>query len=209
VKEYLTLIGQNRGWFNKQCNLELIEKLIGSNKMAILNNKGEIMFTRGFVEDKGIFYSNTTYKDIYMRVSKVTNYKGSEYDIENNYYDDGYDWTRKHNLTTSKYNNKVISTYSGKSIGLMRANIGDTVEYDGMTQLIDSSIAETYWVDKEGALWITDGIKNIPATKVVESEDSYCNYYLLGSDAKVYDSAIAVRLFVADKWAFPDQFPEL
>lgn len=65
IKDYLSKISSNRGWFFNPKNIELIEKLIDS-KMAILNGKGEIISTSGFhKEEDGNFYSNTSYKTSY------------------------------------------------------------------------------------------------------------------------------------------------
>ena len=65
VKDYLTKIASNKGWFYNQKNIELIYELI-SSKMAILNSNGEIIATKGFHQgDDGNFYSNNSYKAVY------------------------------------------------------------------------------------------------------------------------------------------------
>ncbi len=65
IRDYLTKIGSNKGWFYNKKNIELIEMLIDS-KMAILNGNGEIISTSGFHKGSdGNFYSNTSYKTSY------------------------------------------------------------------------------------------------------------------------------------------------
>ena len=53
IRDYLSLIAQNKAWFKRRSNIELIDLLIDapSSKMAILNGRGEIIHTNGFVED--------------------------------------------------------------------------------------------------------------------------------------------------------------
>lgn len=65
VKDYLTKISSNKGWFYNPKNTELIYELIDS-KMAILNGKGEIIATEGFHQgEDGNYYSNDSYKSLY------------------------------------------------------------------------------------------------------------------------------------------------
>lgn len=66
IKNYLTKISSNRGWFYNKKNTELIYELIDS-KMAVLNGKGDITATEGFHKDEdGNYYSNTSYKSSYL-----------------------------------------------------------------------------------------------------------------------------------------------
>ncbi len=65
IKDYLSKISSNKGWFYNKKNIELIETLIDS-KMAILNGNGEIVATSGFHKgEDGNYYSNTSYKTSY------------------------------------------------------------------------------------------------------------------------------------------------
>jgi len=84
IRDYLTRISSNKGWFNNDNNFSLIGDLIES-KMAILNAKGEIHATKGF--SKGIdgnYYSNDSYLDTYRFLSSYSyGYYGfSDYDID-------------------------------------------------------------------------------------------------------------------------------
>ena len=64
IRDYVSLIAQNKSWFKRRSNIELIDLLIDapSSKMAILNGRGEIIYTNGFIEDNGVLYSNQSYK---------------------------------------------------------------------------------------------------------------------------------------------------
>lgn len=65
VKDYLSKIASNKGWFKNPMNWELIEDLADS-KIAILNGQGEIRCTTGFHEGTdGNFYSNCSYTNYY------------------------------------------------------------------------------------------------------------------------------------------------
>lgn len=65
IRDYLSKIASNRGWFRNKQNIALIEELIDS-KMAILNSKGEIISTSGFKKGPdGNYYSNDSYSFSY------------------------------------------------------------------------------------------------------------------------------------------------
>ena len=82
ITDYLALIIHNKNWYTNEDNINLIEKLIGtSNKLAIMNADGHTTLIGNFIEDGGVFYSNSTYKT-YTR-----SYKDWDYDWE-------YDWEK-------------------------------------------------------------------------------------------------------------------
>lgn len=94
VRDYLTPLSNNNEWFHTKSNIELIYKLIGS-KMAILNNRGEIIFTNGFTEDNGVMYSNSTYKENRVRRSSYSGYYSTPYSYQSNYgYSSGYNYNK-------------------------------------------------------------------------------------------------------------------
>lgn len=78
ITDYLSLIIQNKNWYTNEDNITLIEKLIGgSNKLAIMNADGHTTLIGSFIEDNGVFYSNSSYK--------VYDYSRSwNYDWDNN-----------------------------------------------------------------------------------------------------------------------------
>lgn len=63
ITDYLSCIIQNKNWYMVEDNISLIEKLIGgSNKLAIMNADGHTTLIGNFIEDGGVFYSNSTYR---------------------------------------------------------------------------------------------------------------------------------------------------
>lgn len=85
VKEYLSLIIENYKFYQDDNALKLIEKLIGSsNKLAFLSKDGHIQMINNFIEDEGIFYSNSSYKPV--ETTTITPRHKSCYS------DIGYDW---------------------------------------------------------------------------------------------------------------------
>ena len=84
IKDYLTLISEDKNFYKKKHNLDLIEKLIDS-KMVFLANTGEIVTLGKFIEDtNGILYSNASYLKTYY--SYVYGY-GGKYDSYDKYWD--------------------------------------------------------------------------------------------------------------------------
>lgn len=65
VRDYLTKIASYPHWFNNANTMKLIEQLIDS-KMAILNEAGNIIATKGFHKGTdGNYYSNYSYQPSY------------------------------------------------------------------------------------------------------------------------------------------------
>lgn len=84
VKEYLSLIIENHKFYEDSCTIKLIERLIGvNNKLAFLTKDGHIERIGEFIEDNGIYYSNSSYKPV------QTNFLISRH---NAHSDIGYDW---------------------------------------------------------------------------------------------------------------------
>jgi len=112
IKDYLTLISEDKNFYKKKHNLELIEKLIDS-KMAFLSNTGEIVTLGKFIEDtNGILYSNASYLKTYY--SYVYGY-GGKYDSYDKYWnEDGYE--RYTSPSTDYVNNQT--TTNGKPLAL-------------------------------------------------------------------------------------------
>lgn len=144
IRDYLSKIAQNRQWFKRRANMELIEKLIDS-KMAILNGRGEIIHTSGFTEDGGVLYSNTTYKD--YRTEYLSTVYDDEYDYGycgRSYYSNpnyGYDYL------SGKYKN-----YKSTSVALMMIKRNETVEGDMFSEECHSENGQ-YAISKEGFVY--------------------------------------------------------
>lgn len=66
ITDYLSCIIREGDWYKQKSfekNVKLIEKLIGySNKLAIMSNDGHTELIGNFIQEKGIFYSNTSYE---------------------------------------------------------------------------------------------------------------------------------------------------
>lgn len=131
VKDYLSKISSNKGWFYNKKNIELIEALIDS-KMAILNGNGEIIATSGFHKGAdGNYYSNTSYKTSYY----------SLYDY--GFYDDWYSYD-------------IDSKSVELECPLMRLKKGEIVFYDdGRTEEYEVGFHNLYplYLTKEGDIY--------------------------------------------------------
>ena len=128
VKDYLSKISSNSGWFYNKKNIELIEMLIDS-KMAILNGKGEIIATDGFHQgEDGNYYSNYSYKTTY--------YSLYDYSFYDSLFNEGYE---------SEY-----------ECPLMRLKKGESVVYDdGHSEQFESGFHNIYpvYLTKEGDVY--------------------------------------------------------
>lgn len=100
IQKYMTKIATNKDWFYNTENMELIYGLAAS-KIAVLNGKGEIISTTGFVKAAdGNYYSNGTYAYGPTSYYDYGGYYGGHYggkrksyknwDEAKDYYDDYY-----------------------------------------------------------------------------------------------------------------------
>lgn len=143
VSKYLTKIAANKNWFNVKENIELIADLIES-KMAILNGSGKIIMTAGFIEDNGIFYSNTSYSDNYY------SHKIKTYPFEDNFDDFPKDKKTKKDKSKGKNVKKVLDPYV---IPLMRLKMGETVVFDdGTTEYFYDGLS--YFISEEDEIYM-------------------------------------------------------
>ena len=62
ISEYLTLIIDDFKWYEKKNKVKLIEQLISGSRLAIMDGLGHTELIGDWVQDDGIFYSNTYYK---------------------------------------------------------------------------------------------------------------------------------------------------
>ena len=78
ITDYLSLIIQSYGWYKNERTKQLIERLMGSCRLAVLdkNNHCELL-GQGWIEDNGIFYSNSTYS--YKKYSYVDAWDSKTY----------------------------------------------------------------------------------------------------------------------------------
>jgi hypothetical protein len=83
ITDYLSLIIKDKKFYKDTDKLKLIERLCES-KLAILDNTGHCQLIGNFIEDNGVYYSNSTYS--YAKVKY--NWKWDDKWSTTNYYDD-------------------------------------------------------------------------------------------------------------------------
>lgn len=160
ITDYLVNIIRSYDWYNDERTLKLIENLINGSRFSILDKNGHCqLMGKGWVEDGGCSYSNSTYS--YKQVSYY-NGKGGESGIARSaWYDDDYwgdyyyDYQKKQWVSVwEKDDNKTPST----------APIVEGYE----TPSLDPY--EKYWNDATGKYDFDEN--NCPNAK--EDDDGYC-----------------------------------
>lgn len=91
ITEYLVNIIRSYDWHKDERTNKLIENLIEGSKLAILDKKGHCsMMGKGWIEDKGCYFSNSTYS--YKKwTPKIGYYGGTRGLWDDYYYDDVVD----------------------------------------------------------------------------------------------------------------------
>lgn len=195
VRDYIWNIAQNRGWFRRESNIDLIYRLAGS-KVAILNRFGEIIHTPGFTEDNGVWYSNDTYKNARVRYSHSYDNYGCYYGSRNynydydydDYYGNGYRDYRGYNSSNNGY-----SQYH--TVPLMKCAPGDTICGDSVDDVCNSYNDVNFAISKEGFLYYM----------YKEEGTSSISLEFIGVGA-FYDKTNKERQFVANYWPREEQF---
>lgn len=211
IRDYLSLIAKNKKWFNNPHNIQLIEKLIDS-KMAILDRFGNIKMTSGFDADNGVYYSNKTYQDNYFRKSNKATYwnnvySGYDYDDEDyyeyyyNYYKDKEDEKGKSSVKTTKYNTSTGHYDTVRHIPLMKARIGDTIEYDAGSIAVTRREDCLYYISEDGMVFY-----RYPTVSGGEYCGEYHSLYEFIGMGTIYDSNIKEVPFKATCWVSEDNF---
>lgn len=91
ITQYLSLIIRGYTWYKDDRTKTLIERLIEGSRFAILDKNGHCeLLGKGWIEDKGVHYSNDSYK--YKKIVYPTYY-----------WDDGYYWHGKTNKKAKDY----------------------------------------------------------------------------------------------------------
>lgn len=62
ITDYLTLIIKNKDYYKDSDKKMLIKRLIDSSKLAIMDGGGHVELIGEWIEDNGVYYSNTSYK---------------------------------------------------------------------------------------------------------------------------------------------------
>lgn len=194
VRDYIWNIAQNRGWFKREANIDLIYRLAGS-KIAILNRFGEIIHTPGFTEDNGVWYSNDTYKNSRVRYSHkyggVNYYNPYVYDYDD--YD--YDYYGYNNYRDYRNHSSHTGYSQYHTVPLMKCNPGDTICGDSVEDICNSYSDIQYAVSKEGFLYYLYKEEGNSATSL---EFMGCGVF--------FDKANKERQFVANYWPREEQF---
>lgn len=201
IRDYLSKIAQNRQWFKRRANMELIEKLIDS-KMAILNTRGEIITTSGFTEDGGVLYSNSTYKDFRQKKTKYF----YNYDYDEGYYGREYGYNYLYGGGYRDYRSSGSSNYysTSKTVALMKIQRGETLEGDVFSEECNSSESAKYAVSKEG--FVYEIIEDYSNTNNYSSSGYGPNYSLeYVGIGKIYAGG-KEKSFVANYWPNENQF---
>lgn len=95
ITDYLSLIISNKNYYKNKNTLKLIANLVGS-KLAILDMDGHCELIGDFIEDKGIYYSNSSYTESKKYTSSLFNYSWD------NNEDIDY-WETFYNYKTNEY----------------------------------------------------------------------------------------------------------
>jgi hypothetical protein len=101
IQDYLVNIIQSKDWYKNDRTKTLIENLIKGSRFAFLDANGHIeTLGQGWVTDKGITYSNTSYSR-----KKVTfDWGRTSHSIyDDAWYDDGYYWNKTWDATAHKW----------------------------------------------------------------------------------------------------------
>lgn len=128
ITDYLSLIIQSYSWYKNDRIKQLIERLMGSCRLAVLdkNNHCELL-GKGWIEDNGIFYSNSTYSykkykyvDTWDSATYWDNWKQKQkerFDGYHKYYNKktcNYDFTPKNCPVTMEYDYSYCSACSNR-----------------------------------------------------------------------------------------------
>lgn len=100
ITDYLSLIIRNKNYHKSKNTLTLIERLVGS-KLAIMDGDGHVELIGNFIEENGIYYSNSSYLQpkVEPKTTYLSNYgygygsnnKYSQYNTYNDYWERWYD----------------------------------------------------------------------------------------------------------------------
>lgn len=104
ITDYLSLIIRSYKWYEDERTKQLIENLIDGSRLAILDKTEHCeLLGKGWIEDGGIWYSNSTYKT-------------SRYPKHLSYYNDDYDYSWWGGSFFEKYYNYKTGLYDFNEI---------------------------------------------------------------------------------------------
>lgn len=231
IRDYLTLIAKNPGWFTNDADKKLIETLIGasSNRMAILNSEGQILgMGSTWTEDNGIFYSNESFKDYYTRYGKtynkgvVTGTAAGTSTSTSKYYgynDDDYNYGRNYSWADKGKN--VAGTGTGAA-GTGAGTVGtksststtNTAKTIGLMRILTNETVNydgfDQYIEKDipESFWI-DKSGAVYASDCDPAVPDKMMFLFIGTKGIVYDMNTNVKAYKADIFFCANQFPEL
>ena len=145
ISDYLVNIIQGLDWYKNKRFVKLIENLIDGSRLAILDQNGHFeTLGNGWVQDKGIWYSNTSYS------RKKLTYdwkKWDKYTWDDDFWDDGYCWK---------------PTYQAKTPTLAKEEVKPLTQRDVYDEL--------YWNEKTKQY----DFPSFNCPFVADDDDSYC-----------------------------------
>lgn len=151
ITDYMVNIIRGLDWYKDSRNLKLIENLIVGSRLAILDKNGHCqLMGNGWVEDKGIYYSNSTYS--YKKTTYYRGFNQPAYVWEDDGYCYGSYWQKKKDNTEDTLPVTVKSSCFD--------------EYDPWSDYLNESTMDYTFPE--------DGVGTIcPYT--MEDDDSYCS----------------------------------
>jgi hypothetical protein len=88
ITEYLVNIIRSYDWYKDKRTVKLIENLIDGSRFAILDKTGHCqLMGRGWIEDNGVSYSNSTYSYKKQVYTSPAVYRGCGYGLWDDYYE--------------------------------------------------------------------------------------------------------------------------
>ena len=89
-------------WYKKQSIIDMFEYLLSGNRVVVLGGDGHAELIGSWIEDGGLFYSNSSYKEVKFHFSKL-----SDYEL--------YEWNKSFGVSTTKKSKKTKSKSKKKS----------------------------------------------------------------------------------------------
>lgn len=211
VKDYLSKLCKNPDWHKKQYNIELIENMI-SSKMAILDGDGFISTTSGFTEDEGVYYSNSSYKDIYSRYyasyyPNYKNYTGKSYgwdSLSDEYwaeYESKYDYGKQdyiaEKVDNAKFEKSRVNSRACGVVEMMKIKEGYYIDSGEFSDYVVKDDGYEYFVTEDGSMYIS-----------ADTDGSEEKEYVFVGVADVYDMHVRPVPFRADTFVLESQIDE-
>lgn len=147
---------------------EVVQSLIDSSKLAFLSDSGEVKMFGKFIEDTGVFYSNSSYMEYQLP-------KYSKYGYGSSFYDN-YDYSKYDYGQYEPYNKYGTSSFDSKHVVEGYEN-----DSEGLTEDLCYEIAFMYddcvsfnTMDKDEALEYVASYYRLTSVEVSSILSRYC-----------------------------------